>query len=363
MHYSLSVSSKATVEATVKSTIDCSEGTTPFRYQFTIFTATHNRAHTLHRVYESLVSQTESDFEWLVVDDGSTDETRLRIAAWQAIAPFPIRYLYQEPQGKHVAYNRAAQVAQGEWMICMDSDDACVPQALERMKARWEEVPVELRSQYSGLDCHCMDMDGNQLGTDYPLDGLTSNYPEMRYHHRVTGEKWGFQRTVILRKYPFPSFPDFKMAHVPESVVWSPMTVTYPVIYVNECLRIYYQDSAPKTADSEHLTRQKLAIVNPVGLLLLSQTILNVEIPYFRTAPFTFIKAAINWNRSRFHVRDRSTSATRDQLRSPSQSPSQSLVQSRISTRLGKVLCGLMLPAGYVLYRRDLSLQGPIKIN
>ncbi len=345
MHYSLSVSTQLAAHSSTLSMTGVSPEEGPlFRYQFTIFTATHNRAHTLHRVYESLLSQTYRDFEWLVVDDGSTDETRLRIAAWQAIAPFPIRYLYQEPQGKHVAYNRAALEAEGEWIVCIDSDDACVPQALERMQARWNDIPVELRSRYSGLDCHCMDTDGNQLGSDYPLDGLTSNYPEMRHQYRVTGEKWGFQRTVILRNYPFPAFPESKMTHVPEAVVWSPMTVAYPVLYVNECLRIYYQDPTPHTVGSEHLTKRKLAIVNPVGLLLMSQTSLNVEMGYFKSSPLTFIKAAINWNRARFHVRDRISAAIRTQLR------------SRISSRLGQLLCLLTLPVGYALYRRDLTL-------
>ena len=333
--------------------------TPPFSYQFTVFTPTYNRSHTLHRVYESLVAQTYSDFEWLVIDDGSTDDTRSRIEVWQTISPFSIRYIYQDPQGKHAAYNRVALESKGEFLICLDSDDSCLPYALERMKARWDEIPVRDQSRYSGIDCHCMDdREGHRIGTDYPSDGFTSNYPEMRHRYQVTGEKWGFQRTAVMRQYPFPVFADLRMSHIPESVVWSPMTVRYPVLYVNECWRVYQQEPHPEKiqADQLHssavqppvegsgqLTKQKLTVTNPVGSLLLNQTLLNVDIQYFKSSPLTFIKAAINYNRARWHVRDRISSATRVQLR------------SHLSTGLGQLMCGLMLPISYWLYRRDLS--------
>ena len=338
--------------------------TPSFSHRFTVFTPTYNRSHTLHRVYESLVAQTYPDFEWLVIDDGSTDDTQSRIEAWQTIAPFPIRYIYQNPQGKHAAYNRAALESKGEFLICLDSDDSCLPYALERMKIRWDEIPVRDRSRYSGIDCHCMDdQDGNRIGTDYPSDGFTSNYPEMRHRYQVTGEKWGFQRTVVMRKYPFPTFADLRMSHIPESVVWSPMTMHYPVLYVNECWRIYQQENPsnslqldnhqlnkihsvsaqPPIEGSGQLTKQKLTVTNPVGSLLLNQTLLNVDIQYFKSSPLTFFKAAINYNRARWHVRDRISSATRVQIR------------SQLSTGLGHLMCGLMLPISYWFYRRDLG--------
>jgi glycosyltransferase involved in cell wall biosynthesis len=99
---------------------------------FTVFTATYNRAHTLHRVYESLKEQTYRQFEWLIVDDGSTDTTRTLVETWQQEANFLISYYYQENQGKHVAINRGVQEARGEYFLIIDSDDTCVPQTLER---------------------------------------------------------------------------------------------------------------------------------------------------------------------------------------------------------------------------------------
>ena len=97
-----------------------------------MFTATYNRAHTLHRVFDSLRAETVRGFEWLVVDDGSTDGTKALIAQWAAAADFPIRYFKQDRSGKHAAHNRAVAEACGQFFLPLDSDDAYPPRALER---------------------------------------------------------------------------------------------------------------------------------------------------------------------------------------------------------------------------------------
>src|SRR4030095_5896345 len=94
---------------------------------FTVSTQTYNRRDRLPRVYESLNAQTFRDFEWLIVDDGSTDGTEEFIKAWQSSADFRIRYFYQPNLGKHVGFNRSVVEAQGELLLSFDSDDSCVP--------------------------------------------------------------------------------------------------------------------------------------------------------------------------------------------------------------------------------------------
>ena len=93
------------------------------RYTFTIFTPTFNRAHTLQRVYTSLAQQTYRDFEWLVMDDGSTDSTSQLIETWKGESNFPIRSYKQENMGKHVAFNRGVEHAEGELLLVLESDD------------------------------------------------------------------------------------------------------------------------------------------------------------------------------------------------------------------------------------------------
>lgn len=96
---------------------------------FTVFTPTYNRAHLLHRVYESLKKQTCKDFEWLIVDDGSTDATGDLIAAWQqeSLTDFPIRYIWQDNGHKKSAFNRGVKEAHGELFVPWDSDDVSSP--------------------------------------------------------------------------------------------------------------------------------------------------------------------------------------------------------------------------------------------
>ena len=101
---------------------------------FTVFTPTFNRAYTLQGVYESLAMQTFRDFEWIIVDDGSTDNTENLISEWKKEANFVIRYYYQTNQGKHIASNKGVKEAQGELFLFLDSDDRCVPQTLEVFK-------------------------------------------------------------------------------------------------------------------------------------------------------------------------------------------------------------------------------------
>jgi GT2 family glycosyltransferase len=93
---------------------------------FTVFTPTYNRAHTIGRVYESLRAQTFRDLEWLVVDDGSKDNTREVVEGFAREAGFPIRYVYKENGGKHTARNLAVKHASGELFLVLDSDDSCV---------------------------------------------------------------------------------------------------------------------------------------------------------------------------------------------------------------------------------------------
>jgi glycosyltransferase involved in cell wall biosynthesis len=209
-----------------------------YAYTFTVFTPTYNRAHTLHRAYEALKAQTYRDFEWLIVDDGSTDSTEALVRGWQAEGYMPIQYIWQPNAGKHMAVNRGVRAARGELFLFLDSDDACVPASLERFKFHWDSIPAGDRAHFSAVSSLAQDPDGNLVGDRFPFDPTDSDPLELRLRYHVKGEKWGFHRTDVLKEFPYPRFG--KETALPESLLWNRIALQYKTRYVNEPLEIYY---------------------------------------------------------------------------------------------------------------------------
>lgn len=203
---------------------------------FTVFTPTYNRAHTLDRVYESLLSQTCKNFEWLIVDDGSQDETRGKVESYIAEAKISIQYIWQPNRGKHTAFNRAIGEARGYFFLPLDSDDACIPSALERLHANWLLIPDNVRSQFSGITCLSRGVSGNIIGGVLPFEIIDGLPYEITSRYKLKGDKWGFHRTNILREYPFPEFPN--EIFIAEGLVWNRIGRKYKVRFINECLHI-----------------------------------------------------------------------------------------------------------------------------
>ena len=254
---------------------------------FTVFTATFNRAHTLHRVYDSLRAQTLQNFEWLLIDDGSTDGTRELVESWATVAPFPVRYIWQPNSGKHVAYNRALAEAQAPFFTLLDSDDACEPNALERLAAHWQSIPAEQQEAFSGVGCLCRDQYGAIVGERFPTEPFDANVREVYYLHRIHGEKWGMQRTEVLKRFPFPALAGTKF--IPEAVVWNAISKTYRLRWVNDALRVYFIGSEDA---GETLSRQGLRD-NAPGKLYYCAWLLNNDLEYFGRSPMPFLKAAV----------------------------------------------------------------------
>ncbi len=300
------------------------------QYTFTVFTATYNRVKTLPRVYNSLKDQTYRDFEWLIVDDGSTDGTRELVEAWQKEADFPIRYYWQENQCKHIAFNRGVKAAKGALFLNLDSDDSCVPEALERLKYHWDSIPEQEKEQFSAVTVLCVYQNGKLVGTKYPKDIFDSNPLAIRYKYKVKGDKWGFQCTDILRKYPFPE--NLMRTYVPENIIWNAIARKYKSRFVNEMLRIYWADDSPK---SDQISKSARAY-RAVGCSLYYGQMLNHDIRWFFTAPTAFIKAGIQYCRYSFHA----GYSIRRQV-------------NKLENVLSKLLWAISLPAGYLLYLND----------
>lgn len=205
---------------------------------FTVFTPTFNRAHTIARVYDSLLAQTCRDFEWLVIDDGSTDGTTGLVREWIADAKLAIRYYQQPNLGKHVAFNQAVRHARGALFLPLDSDDACTPDALECFNARWSAIPPGERKRYSGLTSLCRDQDGNVLGGPLPTEVIDGAPFAVLSQQGRSAETWTLFRTDVLRAFPFPEFPGEKF--IAEGLVVNRIGRHFVTRFINEALRVYY---------------------------------------------------------------------------------------------------------------------------
>lgn len=201
----------------------------------TVLTTTHNRAHTLPRLYDSLQAQTFRGFEWVIVDNGSTDGTDALVHSWTSAGEIEISYLPQPDCGKHGAVNRGAIEARGEYITIVDSDNWLLPDSLERLVRHWNEIPASARSEFSGVVGLCSFEDGTVVGDVYPENPLDCDSVELTYIHGVTGDKHGLLRTDVLREFQFP-FPECKL--VTEAIVWNRMALEYRERHVNEVVLV-----------------------------------------------------------------------------------------------------------------------------
>jgi len=175
--------------------------------RITVYTATYNRAYTLGKGYEALLRQTYKDFEWLIVDDGSTDETRSLINSWITENRIPIRYIYQENQGVNAARNRAIENIDSELNILVDSDDYLTDSALEDIIRLWDRHQGE---GYVGVIAMDQFPDGSLIGREIPTSlnetTLSALYDELG----ISGDKKMAYLTSVCKKYPTPVIPGEK---------------------------------------------------------------------------------------------------------------------------------------------------------
>ncbi|MGL5633320.1 MAG: glycosyltransferase family 2 protein [Azovibrio sp.] len=197
---------------------------------FTIYTPSYNRAHLLQRVYDSLVLQEGEDFEWLVIDDGSDDDTEARIATLKERAPFPVRYVFQANQGKHVATNRAVELAAGEMFVVLDSDDWLTEGSLRAVREVWNSIPEVERCRYANIGGLFLGMDHKPVTRLFPNTPLDCNSVELKVRYGISGEIAMVSRTKIRRKFPFPENVG---RYCMPSLIWNRIAAQYLTRYVN----------------------------------------------------------------------------------------------------------------------------------
>ena len=221
----------------------------------TIFTPAYNRAHTLPRTYESLCRQNCKDFIWLIVDDGSTDNTAELVRDWQnRDNGFDIRYIHKENGGMHTAHNVAYANIHTELNTCIDSDDMLADGAVEKILRKWAEVNDKGYAGIVGLDA---DFEGKTIGKGFPI-ATTETTLSGYYAAGGAGDKKLVYRTDVINAYPeYPVFEGEK--YVSLSYKYLLIDQDYKLAVLNDVLcNVEYQpDGSSNSMWSQYLKNPK----------------------------------------------------------------------------------------------------------
>jgi len=202
-------------------------------HQFSIVTPTFNRATYLPRVYDCLCKQGNVDLEWIIVDDGSTDNTREVVSGFEK--KIEIKYIHKKNAGKPAAMNSGIQVANSHILVSLDDDDIFCPDAL---KTVWGYFDIRTEKFCQGCICLsglCQYENGDIIGKKFPHDYFISDYIRYIKNKNIIGDKSEFYITNVVKRYPFPIFENEK--NIAPSIIVIRIALTYKTLYLNRVLQ------------------------------------------------------------------------------------------------------------------------------
>ena len=203
----------------------------------TVFTPTYNRAYLLPKLYESLLRQTNKCFEWIIVDDGSNDNTEQVCNSWiKDCKTFKITYLRQKNQGKHIAINTGVKFAKGELFFIVDSDDYLSNDAIDNLYYFYEQIKDD--DSFAGVSGMRAYANGNRIGGKFPFKTIDCSMIDIRNKYKIKGDMAETFKTKILRQYPFPQFEGENF--LSEDAVWNKIGSKYLLRYFNK--NIYFTE-------------------------------------------------------------------------------------------------------------------------
>ena len=265
----------------------------------TIFTPSFNRAYCLGDVYHSLLRQTNRSFVWIIVDDGSTDDTRTLVSKWIKEGHIEIEYHYQENAGKMVAHNRAVQLCKTELFVCLDSDDQLTDTAVDETLSFWSKHRND-KDNLSGIIAPrtLVGSDGKVIRTPKIPEGLIYTTGKGLYDHGFRGETAMVFRTDVLCKYPFPVQEGEKF--ISEIAAYDAMDEHYVMMTYNHPLMI-----CEFREDGYSNNWLKINVANPKGVVYVNQqrqrilhrfspTLMREYIAYSRIAKFSWKKIVLD---------------------------------------------------------------------
>lgn len=257
---------------------------------FSILTPSYNRATLLVDVFQSLVRQRFASFEWVIIDDGSTDGTAALVESWIDTEPdFEIKYIYKNNGGKKSAVDFGVPHLSGKLVIFLDSDDYLIDGALSRLKNFWLGFSSETRDSVFGFFCCLMSVDGKRVGGGVRF--LLCTPPQDQYDERKKGDRLPVIKRELLSLYRFPAFEGEKF--VPEAYLWNELSLKYSCAFYSEpvCICRYQADGL--SSNSISLRRN-----NPKGVLLYYSKASSVRFGLWNS-----FRACVNFYRFYFHSR------------------------------------------------------------
>lgn len=243
----------------------------------TYFTPSYNRAHTLPRLYESLCNQTNKDFIWLVIDDGSKDDTRELVEGWIKENKIEIQYHLKENGGKHTAINLSNELCETKYINCIDSDDFLTDNCTEVILKYIDEVDKD--DNVCGIVSRRADYSGIPNSLNWPQTNSYIYFNDLYEKMGYVGETSLVFKTEIIKKFKFPVFENERF--VTESVFYNQFMFDYKMFAVCDCVYIgEYQ------ADGYTLMGKKLFFKNPKGYMYT----LKQNLYYDRKRRINFLK-------------------------------------------------------------------------
>lgn len=249
----------------------------------TVFTPTYNRENTLKRVYDSLVNQTNSNFEWLIIDDGSTDNTEELVKGWINEDKITINFIKQTNSGKAKSINKSLRFTKTPLWVCLDSDDYFTKTAVEIILTNYDSI------KYNDYVCGMIALRSNEKGE--PMNGKEipnflkyTTQSHLRYNLNIKPEYAQVYKVSILKKYLYPEIPSEN--YFPLSYIADQLDQTYKLLVIQEPIMVIeYQDDGITKNNTRHV------IKNPIG-----QTIFRHQQIQYSANFLMKLKAAIVYN-------------------------------------------------------------------
>ena len=236
----------------------------------TIITPTYNRCKNLEKLWKSLLRQTNKDFEWLVVDDGSTDNTGELIAQLQNKSDFLIQYIYKENGGKHTALNIGITSIKSKLTFIVDSDDYLTEDAVSSIFEIYKKYRAN--SKLCGFVFLRAYPNGNVNGKYFIQNEMIGSYIDIRINsHDTHSDKAEVFYTRCLKEFPFPEYSGEKF--LGEDIIWVRMSRKYQMVHVNKTIYVgnYLEDGLTNK-------RRRNNINSPIGCMHRAEEFLEPDI-------------------------------------------------------------------------------------